>query len=55
MLPISVAADQLAYVFATGAITSADDLLIDEVLQVLRQPGNAGVSWQICHRANCER
>lgn len=37
MLPISVAADQLAYVFATAAITSPDDLLTDEVLQVLRQ------------------
>lgn len=37
MLPIFVAADQLADVFAAGAIASSGDLLVDELLQVIRQ------------------
>lgn len=37
MLPIFVAADQFAYVFAAGAIASPGDLLVDKLLQVIWQ------------------
>lgn len=37
MLPIFVAADQFADVFAAGAIASSGDLLVDELLQVIGQ------------------
>jgi len=36
MLPVFVATDQLAYVLAAGTIASPGDLLVDEVLQVVR-------------------
>ncbi|ANL57342.1 hypothetical protein AMC86_PD00883 (plasmid) [Rhizobium phaseoli] len=50
MLPIFVAADQFADVFAAGAIASPGDLLVDELFQVIGQ-GNT----HSAHRAKMAR
>ena len=45
MLPIFVATDQLADVFAAGTIAWPGDLLVDELLQVIRQRNIHSAHW----------